>query len=130
MTKAIILEDDFIIGLYISNELKKANIEVAATLDKGEDLAKSVDEHSPDLLIVDVKLNGVLDGIDAVNNLSDEKKPAVVFITGSSTGKTCERIRELNPLAMLSKPFNSSDFQPIVHQIMQPQAKYGNSVQN
>ncbi|MBP3192386.1 response regulator [Natronogracilivirga saccharolytica] len=117
MKRAIIIEDDFIISLFLRNQLKRLDIEVVDILDSGEDLTRSALEHKPDLLLVDVELNGKLNGIEAVRNLPSNCKPGLIFITGSPNGKNREQIRKLKPLALLGKPVGAKDLSSIINTI-------------
>ncbi len=117
MKKAIIIEDNFIIGLYIRRQLEKSNVRVVATIDRGEDLAAMVREHHPDVLLIDVNLGGPMDGIDAASELPGDLKPALIFITGTSDKNICERILKLNPLGLLSKPIDMETFRNILSKI-------------
>lgn len=122
MKRAIIIEDDFIISLFLRNQLKKLNIEVVDIVDTGEGLIQSTNKHKPDLLLVDVELNGKLNGIEAVRNLSAENKPGLIFITGSPNGKNREQIRKLKPLALLGKPVSSKDLNEIIETVYSREA--------
>ncbi|MDG5766503.1 response regulator [Balneolales bacterium ANBcel1] len=114
MKSAIIIEDDFIIRLFMGKELQKSGYEVVASLDRGEDLAKNVEKYRPDLILVDVELNGDLDGIDAVSGIDIEHRPELVFVTGSALEHVRERTEPLRPLAILSKPFDLKKFNEAV----------------
>ncbi len=117
MKKAIILEDDFIVGLFLKNQLEKLGIHVAARLDRGEDLAESVIKHRPDILLIDIELYGDIDGVEAAKTLSEKNRNKIVFITGASLRNISERVRDVQPLALLSKPVNISDIASIIKNI-------------
>jgi len=65
--------------------------------------------HTPDLVLMDIRLRGRIDGITAASAIRQRDNVPVVFITAHSDPVTIERAKEAAPLGYLIKPFNDRD---------------------
>ena len=105
--KSIIIEDEFLIGTFIENNLKKRNIEVLDVIDNQQDAIKAIKEHEPDLVIIDKNLKHGGCGIEVFNTCKTQKAH-FIFITGTNKD-VIERIESLG-CNVITKPFDSTEF--------------------
>ena len=76
-------------------------------------------EHRPRVIIMDVRLRGEMDGVDAARAIHESLSSRIIFITGSREPETMARIRTDNPAAVLFKPVSNRQFQAAVREAFQ-----------
>jgi AmiR/NasT family two-component response regulator len=106
-TRALIVEDEFLIAESLKAQLENIGYDVcgiAATADKAVALAI---EHEPDFVLMDVRLDGEKDGVDAALAIHGLVDTAVIFLTGSREQATVDRIAMDHAAATLFKPISS-----------------------
>jgi two-component system LytT family response regulator len=89
-------------GLQIRLE-KFSDISIVGECRNGQEALESVDQHSPDLMFLDVQMPG-MNGFEVVKNLSGPSMPAVIFVTAYD--EYAVRAFEANALDYLLKPIN------------------------
>lgn len=104
--KVLIAEDDMIIQLFIARIIKSAGFEIIGKARTGEAALSSAQQYLPDIVLMDIGLTGSHDGIETAKILKDKYDISVIFITGNSDDFTIARAKEVNPIAILSKPIN------------------------
>ncbi|HMB20876.1 MAG TPA: response regulator, partial [Spirochaetota bacterium] len=67
----LLVEDEAIIGLDIKNTLSSRGYNVIGPARKSDDALRLVNEHTPDLILMDVILQGRMDGIDLYEKISE-----------------------------------------------------------
>jgi DNA-binding NarL/FixJ family response regulator len=100
----LVVDDEFLVVELLSTMLQDIGLDVcgtAATADRAVALAEA---YSPGLVLMDVRLNGYMDGIDAAATIRRTTGASVIFITGSVDRATVARIERLQPAAVLAKP--------------------------
>jgi two-component system, response regulator PdtaR len=103
-TCVLVVDDEQLIALGLRLTLGEMGIDVcgtAATADKAIELARI---HKPGIILMDVRLRGEGDGVDAAIEIYRTLNAAVIFITGSREPETVARIHEDHPAAILFKP--------------------------
>jgi len=75
----------------------------------GEKALQSLCSESPDVVLMDISLTGSMDGIETARKMMKKGYHRIIFITGYSSGELYERARDLNPLAIFTKPVNPLD---------------------
>jgi CheY-like chemotaxis protein len=80
--RILIVEDELVIAEDLVMSLQATGYEVVATASCGEEAITKSRESSPDLIIMDVKLNGPIDGIQVARTIKAEIDIPVVFLTG------------------------------------------------
>lgn len=105
----LIVEDDMLVGTHISMLLTQAGYEVSGILTQGEMVLEQLKTVRPDLILMDIKLKGELDGIDTAKQVYQSFKIPVIFLTANSDSATFERAKEAYPIAFMGKPFKALD---------------------
>src|SRR5262245_44777214 len=107
--KAVIADDEPLARERIRTLLAgEDDIEIVAEAANGADAVQVVREHRPDLLFLDVQMPG-LDGFGALEQLSPDELPSVVFVTAYD--EYALQAFEVHALDYLLKPFNRARFQ-------------------
>lgn len=100
----LIVEDDMILTVVLERYLKKLGCMVSAKAQSGEEAIDKAKEHGPDLIFMDIKLNGEIDGIEAMNKIREFSEVPVIYLTGNSDSATKERAQETQYTDYLVKP--------------------------
>jgi CheY-like chemotaxis protein len=101
----LVVEDDIIIGSLIKNRLEKLGYTVYGIVSTGEEAVTRVAEQMPDLVLMDIHLNGEMDGITATRIIHEQHTLPVVYLTSYSDEKTLERAKMTGPAGYIIKPF-------------------------
>ena len=107
--RVLIVEDDMIISLVIENMVKELGHEVIGKATSGDEAIRLAIAHSPELVLMDIRLKGEMDGIEAVTEIKQKIKTAVIYLTGNSDRVNYERARETGFIDLITKPFTISD---------------------
>lgn len=98
-----------IISLVIENMVKELGHEVVGKATSGDEAIRLATEHTPDLVLMDIRLKGEMDGIEAVTVIKDSIDTSVIYLTGNSDRVNYERARETDFIDLITKPFTISD---------------------
>jgi len=115
--RVVIAEDEALIRLDLREMLEEEGFEVVAEAGDGEEAVALVEEHRPDLVVMDVKMPR-LDGITAAERIAGARLAPVVMLTAFSQRELVERAREAGAMAYLVKPFGKADLLPAVEMAM------------
>ncbi len=103
----LVVDDDFLIVMGLTEQVEDMGLTVcgsASTADKGVELARL---HKPMVVLMDMRLDGAKDGVDAALVIHEELGSKVIFITGSQDPSTVVRISQDHPSAILFKPVSN-----------------------
>jgi DNA-binding LytR/AlgR family response regulator len=101
----LLLEDNMSTALDMEMNLNDMGHNIMATFDRGDDALVFLQDHKPDLAIIDIGLKGSLDGVQVAEQFREEGIP-IIFSTARQDTDTFEQAQALTPLAYLVKPFN------------------------
>ena len=107
--KIMIVEDERIVALSIKEILTAEGYEVCGIAGSANQLFKEVPSKLPDLVIMDVKIKGGTDGIDAAQRLREKYRIPSLFLTAFSDQPLLERAKQTEPLGYLLKPFKPGE---------------------
>ncbi len=107
MTKATILivEDEAIIAADLAGTLRRLGYGVSGTTGLGEEAIELAREQRPDLVLMDIRLAGAMDGIEAAETIRRELDLPVIYLTAHSDRATLERAKLTDPFGYILKPF-------------------------
>ena len=105
MKKILVVEDEVIIGLDISQKLQSLNYHVIAAVCSPEDAIVQVQQQIPDMVLMDINLKSEIDGIKLAKDIQEYGKIPVIFLTSYSDLITIERAVKTEPYGYIVKPY-------------------------
>ena len=118
-TRTLIAEDELIIGEHLSKELGNLGYEVVAVLTSGEEAIRVAEAERPDLVLMDISLQGDIDGIEAARHIQTTLNIPVVYLTASSDPATRKRASATEPFGYIIKPYQSQHLAATVEMALQ-----------
>jgi hypothetical protein len=106
--RILVVEDEEIVALNIKNILRKFGYEVDALTSLGSEAIEIAEKSHPDLVLMDIHLQGDMDGVEAARHLSRLDIP-VVYLTAYSDPATLERAKISEAFGYLLKPFKDRE---------------------
>lgn len=113
-TKILIVEDEQIVAVDIESVLQRLGYCVVGAASSGEEACRMAAESSPDLVLMDIRIDGPLDGIATAGRLREISDVPVVFLTAYTDDETLDRAKEIEPYGYLVKPFVEPDLQAAI----------------
>lgn len=104
--RILIVEDERVVAADIEECLTEAGYTVLGSSASGLEALKRIVETEPDLVLMDIKLKGPLDGVDVAEAVSKHLDIPVVYLTAYADGETLERAKRTDPAAYVLKPFD------------------------
>lgn len=116
MTKPqiLIVEDEIIIAMDIQGNLIKLGYEAPTIVSSGQAAIEKTEKLQPDLILMDIKLNGEMDGIDAAKEIRERFNIPVAFLTAYADEMTLRRAKATDPIGILLKPFREREFRSFI----------------
>ena len=111
--RVVIAEDEALVRLDLKEILEEEGYDVVGETGRGDEAVKLVQELSPDLAILDIKMPGQ-DGLTAAREITAEQRAAVLILTAFSQRNLIEEARDAGVLAYLIKPFQRTELIPAI----------------
>jgi PAS domain S-box-containing protein len=108
-SRILIVEDEMIISMEIKQKLKVMGYDIAGQVISGEAAIQKAGETNPDLILMDIRLKGEMDGITAAKRIMDLYDIPIIFLTAHSDKATLERAIAVSPSGYLLKPFKERE---------------------
>jgi len=115
--RVVIADDEAIIRLDLKEILEEAGFSVVAETGRGDEVIGLVDEHAPDLVILDIKMPG-LDGVSAARTIREQHDVPIMLLTAFSQRDLIQDARDAGVAAYLVKPFRKVELIPAVNAIL------------
>jgi len=109
IAKILVVEDERIVGEDIKVRLQKLGYSVPSIARSGEEAIEKTKAIRPDLVLMDIVLDGKMDGIEAATTIKALYNIPVVFLTAHADPKTLELAKITEPFGYVLKPFNDRD---------------------
>ena len=117
MKKVLLVEDDFILAMVHRKYLEKIGCEVIDSVVSGEEAIESALKNVPDFILMDIRLEGNMDGIDAVIEIQKKSNIPVIYVTGNSEPAIIEKASRTYTKGFLIKPLHIDELKGIVDKI-------------
>lgn len=105
----LIVEDEAIVAEDLSRKVSQLGYTVAGTAMSGEEAIVLSRQLQPGLVLMDIRLAGAMDGIEAARIIHGEYNLPILFLTAHSDTNTIERARQVGALGYVLKPFDERD---------------------
>ena len=102
----LVVEDERVVALDISQTLTDLGFSVLGVAGTGEEALVAAENGKPDLVIMDIRLGGELDGIQVAGQLHDRWGIPVIYLTAHSDADVVQRAKMTEPLGFIVKPFD------------------------
>ena len=103
----LVVEDEGIVAQEIKSRLEKSGYSVCAVAHDGLTAITHAGKMQPDLVLMDIKLKGEMDGIEAAGVIRDRFNLPVVYLTAYTDPATLARAKVMEPFGYVVKPFES-----------------------
>jgi two-component system, response regulator PdtaR len=121
--RLLVVEDDFLLSMDIETALVSVGYEVVGNVKSAQEAVKIVATEQPDLAIMDVRLNGKHDGVDAAIVMFKAYGVRCIFATARADGDTQTRAEPAAPIGWLQKPYTMDALLDAVEQGVSKLAK-------
>jgi PAS domain S-box-containing protein len=111
MAKLLIVEDEGVVAWHIQEALENLGHIVVASIASGQKAIEIAEQNQPDLVFMDIRLKGEVDGIKAAQEIRTRFNIPVIYLTAYADDQTLERALATNPLGYLVKPFQEKELQ-------------------
>ncbi|NEP85716.1 MAG: REC domain-containing phosphodiesterase [Okeania sp. SIO2C2] len=118
-TKILIIEDELIVAENIARNLNKLGYEVVGIVDSGEEAIQTATKKHPNLVLMDIMLQGDIDGIEAAGYIRSQLKIPVVYMTAYADDNTLGRAKLTEPYGYLVKPFKPQSLKTTIEIALQ-----------
>lgn len=111
MNKAriFILEDEALIADHIAICLEDLGYSIAGIADNGVEALDAIAETQPDLCLIDINLDGDLDGVDVAQEIRRRFEIPFIFVTSNTDRRTLARVQRTEPAGFIVKPYTPED---------------------
>ena len=107
--KILVVEDEVLIAKNIAEILNELGYHVAACVLSGEDAVIYSEKLKPDLVLMDIKLQGKIGGIEAAETIIKNFSIPVIYLTAYSGNRELEKAKKTNPYGYIVKPFDKTN---------------------
>ncbi len=115
----LIVDDEFIIADTLGLQVQEMGLEVCGTASTARAAIDLAQAHRPDVILMDVRLKGDEDGVDAALEIHRTVGSKVIFITGSREPATMARIQLDHPAGVLFKPIYGQQLRIAIEQALE-----------
>jgi signal transduction histidine kinase len=107
--RIMVVEDEAIVAMDLLHRLQSLGYDVSGTVASGEDAVEKASEIKPDLVLMDIMLNGKMSGIETAARLRQHWGIPVIYLTAYSDAQTVEMAKHTEPSGYLLKPFDERE---------------------
>src|SRR3954452_25052783 len=113
--RILIVEDETIVAMDLAATLRRLQYTVAGMVGSGAAAIEAAAFHKPDLILMDIRLKGPMDGIEAAAVIQKQLGTPIVFLTAHGDADTVQRAKAASPYGYLVKPFDEH----VLHRIVE-----------
>jgi len=113
-TAIMIVEDEVVVAMELQEALKAMGYRVSAIVSSGEEAISKVDSMPPDLILMDIKLHGELDGIETAGRIRERHDIPVIYLTAYADEHTLNRAKVTEPFGYLIKPTSERELRTTI----------------
>jgi len=120
--QVLIVEDEIIVAMQLKRRLTASGHSVHELLTSGEEAIQAVRDNPPDVVIMDRRLGGAMDGMQAAQQIRAFSQVPIIFVTGYNDASIKEQIEKLHPSVHIVKPVDSHEIQAAIAQLLAPES--------
>ena len=105
----LVVEDELITARSVEVGLKGTGYQVVSVTSSGEEALRKAEQLRPDLVLMDIKLDGFMDGVYAAQRIQAQLGIPVIYMTAYSDDETLRRVKQSRVYGYVVKPFTERD---------------------
>ncbi|MCL4294915.1 MAG: EAL domain-containing protein [Anaerolineae bacterium] len=113
-TQILLVEDENLIALDLTHRLTNLGYKVVGWVPSGEEAVVLAAKLSPDLILMDIKLKGRIDGIEAAEQIKAQQDIPIIYLTAFVDKATIQRAKITVPFGYLVKPVDERELSTII----------------
>jgi len=113
-SRVLVVEDETIVAMDLKRALEGFGYTVPGIAISGSEALEMATNTRPDIVLMDIQLDGQMDGIDVANRLNDLLDVPIVFLTAFSNETTLQRAKTVHPFGFLLKPYQERELRGAV----------------
>ena len=114
----LIVEDEAIIAMQIENTLKNLGYEVSSVVNTGEKAIEKAGVDKPDIILMDIRIMGKMDGIDAAEVIQSRFGIPVIYLTTYMDEERIRRAKTTMAFGYILKPFQEMDLKVTIEKAL------------
>lgn len=119
--RILVVEDESIVAFNLQQRLSLLGYDVPAIAVSGQECLELVERTRPDLVLMDIHIQGETDGIEVAARLQQSHEIPVIYLTAYSEDSTLERARKTRPYGYLLKPFSERELHATIQMAFERQ---------
>jgi CheY-like chemotaxis protein len=120
--RALIVEDEALIAEELRERLSRLGFSIIATVDSADEGVAIATRERPDLVLMDIRLKGEKDGVQAAREIRQQVDLPIVYLTAYSDRLTVDRAKRTEHDGFILKPFHRSELQTTIQVAMERHA--------
>jgi CheY-like chemotaxis protein len=116
--RILIVEDERLVALALARRLRQLGYTIAGLATSGTEAIMQALAHHPDLVLMDLRLPGAVDGLEAAQFLRTHLNLPLLVITGVTDVTTLVRARQVSPMGVLAKPVADHTLQSALEAVL------------
>ena len=112
--KVLVVEDEVLTAKSLKLDIEDLGVKVLGPVAKGENSVDIALKENPDLILMDIRLSGSMNGVEAAQQILLKKKIPIVFMTGFALKDIKGQAQKLNPIDYLEKPVDINRIKQII----------------
>ncbi len=114
IARIMVVEDEQITAADLEASLEDLGYTVTAIASSGKQAIRSAETTLPDLVLMDIRIKGEMDGVDAARQIRQRLDIPVIYLTAHADDETLERAKSAEPLGYIVKPFQESELRAAI----------------
>ena len=109
LARILIVEDEMIVVMELRARLKDSGYAIAAVATSGKEAVEKALQTQPDLVLMDIRLKGEMNGIETAKEIQAHLDIPVVYLTALADGNTLQQAKIREPFHYVVKPFDEKE---------------------
>ena len=114
MVKLLLVEDEFLLAKLLQTNLELVGYKVCKLVSTGEEAIEQAEKEQPDFVLMDIRLAGKMNGVEAAREIHKRFQIPIIFMTGYSDEEIKVQAKAIDPLAYLIKPVTPVHIKSII----------------
>jgi len=121
LPRVLIVEDELLVAWHLESLAREQNLEVCALVPDGDGAIEQAADLDADLILMDIRLAGRMDGIEAARRIREQRDTPIIFITAHGDPATRAKIEQVLPgTPVLAKPITAAILKEAIASVMKP----------